>query len=61
MSTQPEWNRAYGCVRCQDYHYEGEPTFEAHLYFQSKHGIERRPHYDVERFERIVKANEVKS
>lgn len=29
----------YGCVRCQGYHREGDALYDAHLYFQSKHGL----------------------
>ena len=29
----------YGCVRCQQYHEEGDPLYEEHKFFQSKHGI----------------------
>ena len=35
--------REYGCVKCQTYHVEGDPLYEAHLYFQSKHGTWTRP------------------
>lgn len=34
--------RCYGCVRCQHYHYEGDPLFSAHKMFQSKHGMTTR-------------------
>jgi hypothetical protein len=33
---------AYGCVECQEWHYEGDAEYQPHIYFQSKHGIERR-------------------
>ena len=36
------WPMAYGCVRCQQYHYEGEPLYATHIGFQSKHGMARR-------------------
>lgn len=35
--------RAYGCVQCQEYHYEGDAEFEEHIMRQSKHGVERLP------------------
>lgn len=28
----------YGCVQCQRHHWEGEPDYEGHKYFMSKHG-----------------------
>lgn len=31
--------RDFGCVICQAYHREGEPLYEAHLMYKSKHGI----------------------
>lgn len=45
MTIDPElkkslWLYCYGCVKCQKYHWEDEPvTYNAHLCFQSKHGI----------------------
>lgn len=30
--------KVFGCVLCQKYHTEGDPEFEPHLFFQSKHG-----------------------
>lgn len=39
----------YGCVKCQGYHHEGDALYEAHLMWQSKHGIQRRPATDNER------------
>lgn len=39
----PRSIQAYGCVKCQRWHYEGDPDFEAHLLHQSKHGITLRP------------------
>jgi hypothetical protein len=38
-----DYVQAYGCVECQDWHYEGDAEYEPHLYWQSKHGIEWRP------------------
>lgn len=37
--------REYGCTRCQVYHVrEVNPElYEAHLYWQSKHGWQERP------------------
>ncbi len=32
---------AYGCVRCQETHYEDEPIFREHLLCQSKHGMRK--------------------
>ena len=29
----------YGCVKCQDYHYEPEPIYQDHILSQSKHGL----------------------
>lgn len=29
---------AYGCVKCQAWHYERDPLYRAHAMFQSKHG-----------------------
>lgn len=34
--------RSYGCVKCQTRHTEGEPLYSAHLFHQSKHGIDMR-------------------
>lgn len=34
--------RYYGCTLCQAYHEEGQPLYEDHKLFQSKHGIEER-------------------
>ena len=34
---------AYGCVKCQDYHYEDELIYQQHIGFQSKHGVNLRP------------------
>ena len=39
---KPDTRRYYGCVKCQVYHYDDEPLFEAHIMRQDKHGI-RRP------------------
>lgn len=35
--------RAYGCVRCQQYHYEYEAMFVPHIFSQCKHGIQWFP------------------
>lgn len=35
------WLNAYGCTRCQKWHYEDEPIYQQHIGFQSKHGIRR--------------------
>lgn len=32
--------RGYGCVECQEWHYEGDAEFEPHIYWQSKHGVQ---------------------
>ena len=32
----------YGCCQCQAWHQKGDPLYDAHLYFQSKHGIRVR-------------------
>ena len=45
--------REYGCCKCQRdglprWHREGEPLYEAHLHWQSKHGIRERS--DPDRF-----------
>lgn len=37
----------YGCCRCQGYHREGEPLFEPHLFWQSKHSYRERDVYDA--------------
>ena len=34
--------KCYGCCRCQTEHMEDSPLFDAHIMWQSKHGI-----YDV--------------
>lgn len=39
----PESFPAYGCTRCQKWHYEGDALFEPHIWHQSKHGIARKP------------------
>ncbi len=31
--------KCYGCCRCQTEHMEDEPLFDAHIMWQSKHGI----------------------
>lgn len=38
----PESFLAYGCVRCQQWHHEGDALFERHIMHQSKHGITRK-------------------
>jgi hypothetical protein len=32
--------QGYGCVQCQEWHYEGDAKFAPHIYWQSKHGIQ---------------------
>lgn len=56
----------YGCVRCQEHHYsDTEPElYKAHLFWQSKHGVQhafetiaqRRERYDeaAQQFNRPV-------
>ena len=34
---------AYGCTKCQEWHYEKDAEFKAHIGYQSKHGIMWRP------------------
>lgn len=43
----PQTLRAYGCVRCQRWHYEGDELFEPHIWHQSKHGFKRLPASEV--------------
>jgi hypothetical protein len=31
--------QTYGCTKCQVHHIESEAMFDAHLYWQSKHGL----------------------
>ena len=33
------WN--YGCVQCQQYHFEGDPLYTEHIMRQDKHGLKR--------------------
>ena len=39
MTTTDSWKNSYGCVKCQEIHYEGQPIYREHLLYQSKHGI----------------------
>jgi len=34
----------YGCVECQQYHYQGDPLYDAHIWRQDKHGLRRGQH-----------------
>jgi hypothetical protein len=34
-----KWVQSYGCVRCQQRHYTGQPIYQQHILHQSKHGI----------------------
>jgi hypothetical protein len=42
--------RYYGCVKCQAYHFEGEPLFQEHILDQSKHGIQQMPVTEYEKY-----------
>jgi hypothetical protein len=38
VSTDVEMVRGYGCVRCQEFHHEGDAEYDAHMGFQCRHG-----------------------
>lgn len=42
VELRPKRARYYGCTRCQRNHDEGSELYEAHLPWQSKHGIQER-------------------
>lgn len=29
----------YGCTRCQEQHFEGQPLYEQHIMWQDKHSV----------------------
>lgn len=43
----PPSMQSYGCTICQQHHYSDTPEFEAHIGWQSKHGIRTVPAYVV--------------
>lgn len=49
IEMEPNRIVEYGCVKCQKYHREGDDLYDAHLMWQSKHGIQRRPPTKAER------------
>ena len=43
IETRHRKVKEFGCVLCQKWHREGEPLYQDHILFQSKHGIRERP------------------
>lgn len=37
---------AYGCIKCQRYHFECESEYQEHLLLQSKFGLRDATHHD---------------
>jgi len=46
--TQKSIIDSYGCCKCQVRHYEGDPLYNDHLKYQSKHGIQPFPNPYIE-------------
>lgn len=44
----------YGCVECQEWHYEGDAEYQPHIFWQSKHGIQLVPIPPQERAFRAI-------
>ena len=41
--SRNEKKQYYGCVQCRQHHYEGQPLFEEHIWWQTVEGVRELP------------------